>query len=150
MGRARIGAVSFGRPGRTRAPRAQARDFAVRYWLVIAVVLFTVAALVASSDFASGSRASDSPAPSPGSPVAATQDGETAEGGAAGGSPAFVFVSAGDSHTCGLRSDGSVVCWGDYASPVSTNPLLSGVSTPFGSIRTGKPAVSRSRTQSAS
>ena len=143
--------MDLSRPGQRVSPWARAREFAVRYWLVIPVVLFSVAALVASSGFASGSPASDSPPPSPGFPVAATQDGETAEGGAAGGPPAFVFVSAGDSHTCGLRSDGSVVCWGDYASPVSTNPLLSGVSTPFGSIRTaGKPAVSRSRTQSAS
>ena len=30
----------------------------------------------------------------------------------AGGSPVYLMVSAGWSYSCGLRSDGSVVCWG--------------------------------------
>ena len=34
----------------------------------------------------------------------------------------FVAVSAGGSHTCGIREDGTVACWGDNASGGSTPP----------------------------
>ncbi|HUL78373.1 MAG TPA: NosD domain-containing protein, partial [Vicinamibacteria bacterium] len=36
--------------------------------------------------------------------------------------PGFTLVSAGSDHTCGLRADGTVGCWGSNASGESTSP----------------------------
>ncbi len=33
----------------------------------------------------------------------------------------FVSVSAGDSHTCGLRTDGTVACWGEQARGITAD-----------------------------
>ena len=44
----------------------------------------------------------------------------------------FVSVSAGESHTCGVKSDGSVVCWGNDENGRATPPAGS-----FDSVSTG-------------
>ena len=38
------------------------------------------------------------------------------------GSASFTEVSAGGAHSCGLRSDGSLVCWGDNSSGQAVAP----------------------------
>ncbi len=44
----------------------------------------------------------------------------------------FVSVSAGDLHTCGLKLDGSVACWGDISGGAATPPAGE-----FASVSTG-------------
>ena len=34
----------------------------------------------------------------------------------------FASVSAGDEHTCGVRTDGSVACWGEQARGLTALP----------------------------
>ena len=48
----------------------------------------------------------------------------------------FVSVSAGGYHTCGLRSDGSVACWGSDLHGRSTPPVGSFVSVSAGDLHT--------------
>ncbi len=55
---------------------------------------------------------------------------------AAATSPSFVSVSVGDSHNCGVRSGGSVACWGYNGSERATPPQGSFVSVSAGSDHT--------------
>ena len=48
----------------------------------------------------------------------------------------FVSVSAGESHTCGVKSDGSVVCWGNDEDGWATPPAGSFVSVSTGWFHT--------------
>ena len=48
----------------------------------------------------------------------------------------FVSVSAGGEHTCGVRSDGSVACWGENGSGAATPPVGSFVSVSGGQWHT--------------
>ena len=48
----------------------------------------------------------------------------------------FVSVSAGESHTCGVKSDGSVVCWGNDEYGEATPPAGSFVSVSAGGSHT--------------
>ena len=48
----------------------------------------------------------------------------------------FVSVSAEDSHTCGVRSDGSVACWGRSGLGAATPPAGSFVSVSAGAFHT--------------
>ena len=41
-----------------------------------------------------------------------TETNDDARTGAPGRSPSFESVSAGDEHTCGVRTGGSIACWG--------------------------------------
>ena len=48
----------------------------------------------------------------------------------------FASVSAGESHTCGVRMDGSVACWGSNEDSQATPPEGEFASVSAGSIHT--------------
>ena len=102
-------------------------------WVGILIgFLFIAAALAACSGESSGS---DAPRDEPQSQetesrnddsVSAGDGDDTANGvrdeGQEDAAGLFVSVSAGDGHTCGVRSDGSVACWGDGYDGQATPP----------------------------
>ena len=84
-------------------------------WLAVLTVLAMAVVL---------SACTDSPAPTP---AAGTGDGGGRDTGAtpateAPGATWVQAVSAGGKHTCGVRVDGSVDCWGDNEHGQSTLP----------------------------
>ena len=99
---------------------------------LLLAILLMAAALAACSGESSGS---DAPRDEPQSQetesrnddsVSAGDGDDTANGVRDGGQDdadgLFVSVSAGDGHTCGVRSDGSVACWGDDEYGQATSP----------------------------
>ena len=62
--------------------------------------------------------------------------GDMEDGGSVAPAGSFVSVSAGDAHTCGLRSDGSVACWGSDEIGQATPPAGSFVSVSAGDYHT--------------
>ena len=56
--------------------------------------------------------------------------------GACGGEPGYVSISAGNGHTCGVREDGTVDCWGFDEYGQATPPEGEFVSVSAGDLHT--------------
>ena len=69
-------------------------------------------------------QAASGPDSPPGGTVAGTSTGTAAKVSAGGTAKlGFASVSAGENHTCGVKTDSTVACWGSNSAGQATPPL---------------------------